>query len=151
MTTSINPGADLTVVGGPPPAVLPSQPGPLGQDKLEPAGAVSVATVTRMHRVPAHTIAGCPLQLMAEVSALGTSCDGVVRFFDQFGLLGAATVDPESGIATLPYVFTSGGRRELAATFDGGTDHASSRSALTPIQVYSTTGPTARDIIRTSL
>lgn len=110
-----------------------------------------VATVTRMHRVPAHTIAGCPFQLMAEVSAAGIACAGVVRFFDQFKLLGATAVDPDTGIATLPYVFTDGGRRELSAVFDGGAGSSPSRSAIESIQIYSSSGPSASDILRSQL
>jgi hypothetical protein len=62
---------------------------------------------------------------------------GVVRFFDQYGLLGVAAVDPDSGIATLPYAFTSGGRRELRAEYSGCSTLGASRSTTTSVRIYS--------------
>ena len=119
--------------------------------RLESPSPADVSTMIQLHRVPAHTIAGCPFQLMAEVSSAGDACTGVVRFFDQFKLLGTAAIDPDTGIASLPYVFTDGGRRELCAVFDGGVGCSSSRSATESIQIYASSGPSAADIIRIQL
>lgn len=90
---------------------------------------------TDMHRVPAHTIVGCPVQIMAEVSG-AAEVSGTVRFFDQFGLLGAAGIDDESGVATLPYAFTFGGRREIWAVYTGSDILTASRAATCTLQVY---------------
>lgn len=111
-------------------------------DRAKPVSAIG------LHRVPPHCLVGCKIRLMAKVTSLEPTADGpdappsppptgVVRFFDQYGLLGVAAVDPDSGIATLPYAFTSGGRRELRAEYSGCSTWSVSRSATTSIRIYS--------------
>lgn len=120
-------------------------------------GNAQPSTTVGMHRVPPHCLVGCKIRLMAKAAPAeptapadranvpAAAITGVVRFFDQYGLLGVAAADPDSGIATLPYAFTSGGRRELRAEYSGCPAWGVSRSSTTSIRIYSAAATIALD------
>lgn len=130
---------------------------PLGRSAPDRDGPARSASTVGMHRVPPHCLVGCKIRLMAKVAAAepvgpagradspAPALTGVVRFFDQYGLLGVAAVDPDSGIATLPYAFTSGGRRELRTEYSGCSSWGASRSGTTSIRIYSAAATIALD------
>ncbi|PID54543.1 MAG: hypothetical protein CSA58_10525 [Micrococcales bacterium] len=104
------------------------------------ASKSQAASTVTMYKVPPHCLVGCQVRLMAKVeSGEGTAASGVVRFYDQYGLLGVAAVDSDTGLATLPYAFTSGGRREIRAEFTGSARLLPARSEVIAIRIYSST------------